>query len=140
MSPRCTAKVTLTLLLAGLIGGPALAADDPRLSQINDYPGMTEHSRMISEGELQITAPPNMHHEKGRFHIIHVDEFDMECTSCHVEEGFAPDYQLVVREQALAKAAGIGKGDQADVIDRTVCLGCHKAGAIASRWYGTVGR
>lgn len=140
MSPRRIFNLSLTLWFSLLVIAPTLADEDPRIPQINDYPGMTEHSRMIREGELLITAPPTMHHEKGRFHIIHVDEIDMECSSCHVEEGFAPDYQLVVREQALAKAAGVGKGEQADVIDRTVCLGCHKGGAIASRWYGTVGR
>lgn len=138
MTPRDLFLVGLVLVT--VVAAPVAAADDPRVAELDAYPGMTEHSRMIRDGIVLIPGRPDMHAEKGRFHIIHVDEIDMECTSCHVEAGFAPDYQLVTREQALHKAAGVGKGEQADVIDRTVCLGCHKAGGIASRWYGTVGQ
>lgn len=134
-----TPRLAVALVLAGALA-PALAAELTPVQQVDAYPGMSEHSRMIRDGVLKIPGRPNMHPEKGRFHIVHVDEIDMECTSCHVAAGFAPDYQVVTREQALAKAAGTGKGEQADVIDRTVCLGCHKDGGIASRWYGSVGQ
>lgn len=124
-----------TLALATV--GSAAAPDAVRKS-LDAYPGLTEHAKLIREGRVEIGARPSMDEENGRFHIVHVDEIDMECTSCHVGTGFAADYQLLDREQALQKAGGAGKGEQADVIDRTVCLGCHKTGGVASRWYGTV--
>lgn len=127
---------TLCLLAALAVStGPAVLA---QTAEIDAYPGITEHAKLIREGKIDLGRRYSMHPEQGRFHIVHVDEIDMECTSCHVAEGFATDYQLLRRVQAEQKADGIGKGEQADVIDRTVCLGCHKGGGIATRWYGTV--
>lgn len=129
-----TCSLALGLVLAG-----AEAAQDTIQNALDAYPGMAEHAKLIREGRITINARPSLDEENGRFHIVHVDEIDMECTSCHIGADFAADYQLVDRANALHKAGGIGKGRQAEVIDRTVCLGCHKTGGIASRWYGTVG-
>ena len=49
-----------------------------------------------------------------RFHRIHADEIEMDCTQCHVEE--AP---LEVA-QPSSEAPG--------PVDRRVCMGCHLTG------------
>ncbi len=133
LNPALCLLATLSLL-----GGQTALADTAQTAELDAYPGMTEHAKLIREGKLDLGRRYSMHPEQGRFHIVHVDEIDMECTSCHVAEGFATDYQILRKVQAEQKAEGIGKGEQADVIDRTVCLGCHKGGGIATRWFGTV--
>ena len=51
---------------------------------------------------------------KQRFHLIHADALDMDCSQCHVEE--AP-YELA---QPYS--------EEVDPVDRRVCLGCHLTG------------
>jgi hypothetical protein len=82
--------------------------------------------------------------ENGRFHIVHVDEIDMECTSCHIGAGFAADYQLVDKDHAIQKAGGAGKGKQAEVIDRTGLPrlpqdGWHRQPLVRNGWGLRVG-
>jgi len=129
---------TVCFLASALLALSATAAEDPRRAALDAYPGISEHAKMIRKGKLELGRRYSMHEEKGRFHVIHVDEIDLECTSCHVGDVFAKDYLLLRKEQAVEKAQGIGKGDQAKVVDRTVCLGCHKTGGIATPWYRTV--
>jgi hypothetical protein len=134
-----TGLFVCSLALGLALAGPTVAQQDNFQKSIDTYPGIAEHAKLIREGKIVLTARPSLDEENGRFHIVHVDEIDMECTSCHIGAGFAADYQLVDKDHAIQKAGGAGKGKQAEVIDRTVCLGCHKTGGIASRWYGTVG-
>lgn len=129
---------TVWFLASALLVSTAGAAEDPRRAALDAYPGVSEHAKMIRKGRLDLGRRYSMHEENGRFHVIHVDEIDLECTSCHVGDDFAKDYLLLRKEQAVKKAHGIGKGDRAGVIDRSVCLGCHLTGGIATRWYRTV--
>lgn len=96
-----------------------------------------EMSKAISEGKIDVGKRYDMNDKKGRFHLIHSENIGLECEGCHVAKLYAPDYLLVDRHNAEQKAAGAGKGDKADVLDRSVCLGCHKTGGVATVWYQT---
>lgn len=96
-----------------------------------------EMSKAISEGKIDVGKRYDMNEKKGRFHLIHSETVGIECEGCHVAKDFAKDYLLVDRYNAARKAAGEGKGDKADVLDRAVCLGCHKTGGVATVWYQT---
>ncbi|MDZ7754744.1 MAG: hypothetical protein U5S82_24605 [Gammaproteobacteria bacterium] len=133
---RRIATTMTGVMVLGLLTATAMAADS-RQAAIDAYPGLTEHAKMIRRGKLETGKRYSMHDEEGRFHVIHVDEIDMECSSCHVGARYAKDYLLLGRDQAERKAAGTGKGETAEVTDRAVCLGCHKQGGIAQPWYRT---
>lgn len=94
-----------------------------------------EMSKAISEGKIDVGKRYDLNEKKGRFDLIHSETIGLECESCHVAKDFAKDYLLVDRYNAARKAAGTGKGDKADVLDRAVCLGCHKTGGVATTWY-----
>lgn len=113
----------LTLLASGLA-----SAEDRDLF---------DTAEAIREGEIDVGKRYDMNKKKGRFHLIHSETIGMECESCHVAPHFAADYLLVNKENAERKAAGVGKGKKADVIDRAVCLGCHKTNGVATTWYRT---
>jgi hypothetical protein len=110
-----------------LTTGPALAGDRD----------LEETAKAIRDGKIDVGKQYDMHKTKGRYHLIHSETIGMECEACHVAPKFAPDYLLLNRDNAEAKAAGHGKGGKADVLDRSVCLGCHKTKGVATAWYPT---
>lgn len=110
-----------------LIAGPALAEDRD----------LQETAKAIRDGKIDVGKQYDMHKTKGRYHLIHSETLGLECESCHVAPKFAPDYLLLNRDNAEAKAAGHGKGQKAGVLDRSVCLGCHKTNGVATAWYPT---
>lgn len=96
-----------------------------------------EMAKALQDGKIDVGKRYDMNEKKGRFHLIHAETVGIECEGCHVAKSYAPDYLLVDRSNAMRKAAGAGKGDKADVLDRSVCLGCHKTGGVATVWYQT---
>ena len=96
-----------------------------------------EMAEAIQQGKIDVGTRYDMNEKRGRFHLIHSETVGLECEGCHVAKTYAPDYLLVGRHNAELKAAGTGKGDKADVLDRSVCLGCHKTGGVATVWYRT---
>jgi uncharacterized membrane protein len=61
--------------------------------------------------------------QNGRFHQIHAKKFAMECGTCHTSE-----HAEVLLQVPRAK-----------VVDRQLCLDCHKKGNKPA-WYGVVAR
>ena len=59
--------------------------------------------------------------QNGRFHQIHTKKLAMDCSSCHQS----------VQEGVLLQVP------RAKLVDRQVCLGCHKEGSKPA-WYGVV--
>ncbi len=116
-------------LIVSLACMSAVAAEAPA--------DLLEMSEAIQEGTIDVGKQYDMHKRNGRFHLIHSENIGMECESCHVSESFAKDFMVVNRDNELLKAQGEGKGSKAEVLDRAVCLGCHKQGGIATPWYGT---
>jgi len=114
-----------TLLMAGTV----LAAEATDLDDIAEG---------IRNGDIDVGKRYDMNKNKGRYHLIHSETIGLDCESCHVAPKFAPDYLLFNKDNAEAKATGHGKGPKADVVDRSVCLGCHKTNGVATTWYRTV--
>ena len=118
------------LLAAGFASG--LGAADTGFS------GLATFAEQIRDGKVEVGTLYSMDDKKGRFHLIHSEEVDLNCESCHVAVDYAPDYLVMDRDNAHRQAMGEGKGGgKSDVLDRSVCLGCHKTGGVATAWYQT---
>lgn len=98
---------------------------------------LDEMAEAIRNGDIDVGKQYDMNKKSGRFHLIHSETIGLECEACHVAPKYAPDYLLVDKDNAEAKAAHRGKGPEADVLDRAVCLGCHKTNGPAHTWYRT---
>lgn len=121
-------KTLVTLAACALfIAGPTLAEDLD----------LADTAEAIRNGDIDVGKQYDMNKKKGRFHLIHSETLGLECEACHVAPKYAPDYLLVDKDNAEAKAVGHGKGQKADVLDRAVCLGCHKTNGVATTWYRT---
>lgn len=129
--------MTRLAVMAALLCLPATAVWSEDAEAPTD---LYEISKAISEGEIDVGKRYDMNDKKGRFHLIHSETVGMECEGCHVAKSYAPDYLLVDRANATRKAAGEGKGEKIEVLDRSVCLGCHKTGGVATVWYQTADR
>jgi hypothetical protein len=123
--------ITAAVLAAACTMTGAFAAEETGFS------GLATFSEQIQEGKVDVGKLYSMDDKKGRFHLIHSEELDLNCESCHVAKQYAKDYLLVDRANAERNALGEGKTGKADVLDRSVCLGCHKTGGIATTWYQT---
>jgi hypothetical protein len=117
------------LLAAGLVGSAS--------AEETGFSGLATFSEQIQEGKVDVGKLYSMDDKKGRFHLIHSEQIDLNCESCHVAVDYAPDYLLVDRYNAHRQALGEGKRGKSDVLDRSVCLGCHKTGGVATAWYQT---
>jgi hypothetical protein len=101
------------------------------------FSGLATFAEQIQEGKVDVGKLYSMDDKKGRFHLIHSEEIDLNCESCHVAKAYAKDYLLVDRANAERNALGEGKTGKADVLDRSVCLCCPKTGDVATVWYQT---
>ena len=70
------------------------------------FSGLATFSEQIQEGKVEVGKLYAMDDKKGRFHLIHSEEIDLNCESCHVAKAYAPDYLLVDRANAERNAAG----------------------------------
>ena len=121
-----------TLLLTGLL---VLSLPSSWAAEV---PGdLAETAEAIRTGTIDVGKQYDMNERKGRFHLIHSETVGLECEGCHVAKRYAPDYLVIDRENAERKAAGTGKGKKIEVLDHSVCLGCHKTGGVATAWYQT---
>jgi len=84
----------------------------------------------IRSGEIDVGKDFSMNVKTGRFHIIHADKLMMDCSNCHHGYRYRKDYQAVDKYKPFPAHA---KGQY----QRSVCLGCHQSGGIATRWYNS---
>jgi GTP cyclohydrolase III len=107
---------TLTILFSALLLVAVMlavgTATTPAESQ-EEAPTLARMARMIQDGEIDVGDDYGMGKDQ-RFHVIHADTIDMSCKQCHVNE--AP-YEIVAPYS-----------EDADPVDRRVCLGCHLNG------------
>jgi hypothetical protein len=129
--------ITSRLLLAATLCLPLSAVSAEEAPAQRD---LVETADAIRDGEIDVGTRYDMHKKEGRFHRVHSEVIGIECEGCHVAESYAPDYLLVDRRNATLKAEGVGKGSKADVLDRSVCLGCHKPGGVGTVWYQGVNK
>jgi len=129
--------ITGWLLLATTLCVPLSAMP----AEEEQAPGdLLETADAIRDGDIDVGTRYDMHKKEGRFHRIHSEVIGIECEGCHVAASYAPDYLLLDRRNATLKAEGAGKGSKADVLDRSVCLGCHKPGGVGTVWYQGVNK
>lgn len=106
-------------LLLALLAIPAYAGEGADLARI---------AEKIRSGEIDVGNDYSMNFKTGRFHIIHADKMVLDCTACHYGYRYRDDVFLMSKEKPFPAAA---KG----LYERSVCLGCHQSGGIATRWY-----
>jgi len=120
--------ITLTLLFIM----PVMAGED-KDKQKKDESEKKELARIaekIRSGEIDVGKDLSTNVKTGRFHIIHADKLLMDCTNCHYGVRYRDDYQAVDKFKPYPARA---KGRY----QRSVCLGCHTSGGIATRWYNS---
>ncbi len=100
---------------------------------------LADTAEAIRNGDIDVGKEYSMHKKRGRYHRIHSEVLGLECEACHVSKKYAPDYLLVNRQEEEARALGKGKRPKADVVDRAVCMGCHKENGVAHTFYRTAG-
>lgn len=107
-----------------LIGSIALAivlvgvGVTPAVGQEGGF-SLADLVEQIKAGEIEIGDDYGMGLDQ-RFHTIHTDVIDMDCSQCHVDE--AP-YEIAQPSE-----------DAPSPVDRRVCLGCHLNGP-ATKFY-----
>jgi len=84
----------------------------------------------IRNGEIDVGKDYSVNVKTGRFHIIHADKLMLDCSTCHQGETYRKDYLIVGKNKPYPPKA---KGRY----QRSVCLGCHQKGGIATRWYNS---
>ncbi len=94
-----------------------------------EYASLREIAEKIRNGEIDVGNDYTMS-LNGRFHRIHNKVLGLDCSACHVSSSYAKDF-LYQRKYKVPIRGAPG------VVDRGVCLGCHKEGGIATPWYGT---
>ena len=70
-------------------------------------------------GAAKVPAKQKSLAQNGRFHQIHTKKLAMDCGACHKP----------VQGEVLLQVP------RAQVVDREICLGCHKEGSKPA-WYG----
>ncbi len=103
----------------------------------DDALDLADTAEAIRDGKIDVGKDYSMHKNKGRYHLIHSETLGMECEACHVSKKYAADYLLVSKAEEENRAAGHGKRPKADVVDRGVCLGCHKTNGVAHTFFQT---
>jgi hypothetical protein len=67
-----------------------------------------------------------------RFHNIHTIALGLQCTTCHQAQKYPDDY-LYIRKYVVEKEAP--QRGMPGVVDRGVCIGCHRQNSIAKPFY-----
>lgn len=110
-----------------------LATVLPAWAEQPSTPSSAELARIaeqIRQRRIDVGGDYSMNEKTGRFHIIHADKMLMDCANCHFGTKYEPDYLSASRDKPFPEKA---KGQYV----RSVCLGCHQEGGLATRWYNT---
>jgi len=121
-----------SMLIAGCaqqnVSKPAKTPTPTETSPVKEYATLKELAEKIRKGEIDVGKDYSMK-LSGRFHTIHYKILGLDCKTCHVDKSYAKDF-LYQRKYKVPVRGAPG------VVDRNVCLGCHKQGGIATPWYG----
>lgn len=96
-----------------------------------EYASLTDLAEGIRSGDVDVGDDYSMDLE-GRYHVIHADELELSCFSCHVGD----EYTMETQYQRADKTSVM---EPAGVVDRGMCLGCHREEGIAHELYGSEG-
>lgn len=93
---------------------------------------LPETAEKIVKKKINVGKIPDMAFEN-RFHNIHNKVIGLECDSCHIS-GYRDDFLYQLKHK-------LPERDAPGVVDRGICLGCHKAnGPAKTKLYGTAER
>lgn len=115
------------LLIFMLLISPIHADEREVTEQRYDLARIAEQ---IRSGKIDVGEEYSIKDKTGRFHRIHADKMLLDCTTCHYGYRYRGDYQIVGKDKPFPDKA---KGQY----QRSVCLGCHQSGGIATRWYNS---
>lgn len=119
------------VLIFTLVMSNVTASESDKLSTKSDtHKELARIAEKIRSGEIDVGKDYSINVKTGRFHIIHADKLMLDCTTCHRGEKYRKDYLLVGKNKPYPPRA---KGRY----QRSVCLGCHQKGGIATRWYNS---
>ena len=118
----------ILILLASFFLSTSIAADTNR--QTDGHKELARIAEKIRNGEIDVGKDYSINTKTGRFHIIHADKLMLDCTTCHRGEHYRKDYLSMSKNKPYPSHA---KGQY----QRSVCLGCHQKGGIATRWYNS---
>jgi hypothetical protein len=118
-----------TILALGLLLGTLVAAWAETPAKL-DSAQLARISEQIRQHRIDVGGDYSMNEKTGRYHIIHADKLLMDCSNCHYGDAYRPDYLSVSRDRPYPEKA---RGQYI----RSVCLGCHQEGGLATKWYNT---
>ena len=126
-------KVLVSLLLMCVSISPLLADDQPvvkiRSVEEHNTVNLARIAEQIRGGEIDVGKDYSTNFKTGRFHIIHADKMLIDCNNCHYGSDYKADYQVMGKAKTMPdKMPGR--------LQRSVCLGCHGKGGIATSLYG----
>ncbi len=96
------------------------------LSFSQQFASLEEIAKLIREGKINVGKKYTMSFG-GRFHNIHTKVMSMNCNVCHIKK-YPKDFLYIRRYKVPVRGAP-------GVVDRSICISCHKGGGIATPWY-----
>ena len=126
-------KVLVSILLVCVSISSLLAGDQPvvkiRPTEELKTVNLARIAERIRRGEIDVGKEYSTNFKTGRFHIIHADKMLIDCNNCHYGSHYKADYQVMGKARTMPdKMPGR--------LQRSVCLGCHGKGGIATSLYG----
>ena len=126
-------KVLVAILLVCAPISLVLAGDQPtvKIRPVEELKtvNLARIAEQIRRGEINVGKDYSTNFKTGRFHIIHADKMLIDCNNCHYGSDYKADYQVMGKAKAMPdKMPGR--------LQRSVCLGCHGKGGMATSLYG----
>ena len=126
-------KTLISLILIFISISPLLAENQSTVKIRPTKELKTVNLARIAErmraGEIDVGKVYSTNFKTGRFHIIHADKMLIDCNNCHYGSDYKADYQIMGKAKVMPdKMPGR--------LQRSVCLGCHGKGGIATSLYG----
>jgi hypothetical protein len=126
-------KTFTSILLICISISPLLAGDQAtvKIRSVEELKtvNLARIAEQIRSGEIDVGKDYSTNFKTGRDHIIHADKMLIDCDNCHYGSDYKADYQLMGKARPMPdKMPGR--------LQRSVCLGCHSKGGIATSFYG----
>jgi hypothetical protein len=120
----------IKIILAALLAYGVIMTAVAEQPETVDSAQLARIAEQIRHHRIDVGGDYSMNAKTGRYHIIHADKMMMDCSNCHFGDQYLPDYMDVSRNKPYPAEA---KGQYL----RSVCLGCHQKGGLATQWYNT---
>jgi hypothetical protein len=104
---------------------PPLVVEKPVVQPVP----ISDLAEMIRNGTINVGTDYSMD-PTARYHKIHSDVLGLAEIACHIADEYSNDFLY----QRKYKAPGLR--DSPGVVDRTICLSCHREGGTANELYG----